>query len=716
MSLLVKAGPIDRRAFLGVAAAAGAGLVIAFRLPAGDEAEAGEATADSAARFAPNAWLRVDPEGEITIWMAKSEMGQGVKTALPMIVAEELEADWRRVRIEQADFNQKYGDQGTGGSSSVRESYEPLRKAGAAAREMLVAAAAATWGVEKGTCSAREGSVLHAASNRALTYGQLVAKAATLPVPEAPRLKDPGEFRLIGTKTPRVDTPSKIAGKATYGIDVRVPGMLYAVVARCPVLRGRPVSHDPAKTLEVPGVKRVVVFRSGVAVLADSTWAAMEGRRRLEVVWDEGEHANLSSESLRKQWEAVAEQPGADARHDGDPGAALAAAGKKIDAVYELPFLAHAPMEPQNCTADVRSGSCEIWAPTQVPDDVQAAAEKITRLPGSAIKVHVTLMGGGFGRRLDADYAEEAIFLSKEVGAPVMVVFSRDDDMQHDFYRPGSRHILSGAVSKEGKLSAWTHRVVAPSIGGQRGGRNEGMDRSAMHGADDIPYEIPNVHVDYVMSNTPVPTGWWRSVYSSQNGFVSEAFFDELAAAAGKDPFELRRSLLSKAPRHRRVLELAAEKAGWGTAPAAGRHRGIALVKSFGSFVAQVAEVSVATDGAVRVHRVVCAVDCGRVINPDTVEAQMEGGIVFGLSAALYGEITLEKGRVQQANFDGYRVLRMDAVPIVEVHIVPSEENPAGVGEPGVPVIAPAVVNAIFAATGKRVRRLPIRPADLKTA
>lgn len=709
---VLASGRFDRRAFIRTGAAAGAGFVLGFHLPsAGGEIEA------AAGPFAPNAWLQIEPSGQVTIWMGKSEMGQGVKTALPMIVAEELDADWKSVRVEQADFGERYGDQGTGGSSSVTDSYGPLRKAGAAGREMLLAAAAAAWSVEKGACRAGNGAVFHDPTGRRLTYGQLAEKAATMPIPADPPLKDPKSFRLLGKRTPRVDTPEKVRGAAPYGIDVKVPGMLYAVVARCPVFRGRPASHDPSESLQVPGVKWVRVFRSGVAVLADSTWAAMEGRRRLKVEWDEGKNAELSSDAIRKQWEEAAAREGVEARHDGDPKAILGSSAKKIEAVYELPFLAHAPMEPQNCTADVRSDSCEVWAPTQVPEDVHAVAAQITQLPRAQVKVHVTLLGGGFGRRLEADYAAEAVYLSKEVGAPVKVVWSREDDMQHDFYRPGSRHHLSAAVSKEGRILAWTHRMIGASIGGQRQSDGGGEhDRGAMMTASEIPYDIPNVHVDCVKSNTPVPTGWWRSVYSSQNGFVNECFFDEIAAAAGKDPFEMRRGLLSKAPRHRGVLELAAEKAGWGKPLPPGRKRGIALVKSFDSYVAQVAEVSVGKDGALRVHRVVCAVDCGRVINPDTVEAQMEGGIVFGLSAALYGEITLGKGRVEQTNFDGYPVLRMDAMPEVSVHIVQSQEKPTGVGEPGVPVIAPAVANAVFAATGKRLRRLPLRAADMKPA
>jgi CO/xanthine dehydrogenase Mo-binding subunit len=703
---------LDRREFLSIGAAAGAGLVLGFRIGGAGE---GALAAEAPPPFKPNAWLQIDPSGQVTIWVGKSEMGQGVMTALPMIVAEELEADWTKVGVRLADYGEEYGDQGTGGSRSVRDSFAPLRSAGAAAREMLLAAAAATWSVEKKSCRADKGEVVHEGTKRRLAYGLLAGKAAALPVPGDPPLKDSEKFRLLGTKVSGVDDPGIVRGQAAFGIDVKVPGMLYATVARCPVVHGRPVSRDPSKTLAVPGINRVVVFRSGVAVLADSTWAAMEGRRLLEIEWDEGQNGALSTDDIRVAWEAAASGAGEVARHDGDAAAAIASAAKKIEAVYELPFLAHAAMEPPNCIADVRAGACEIWAPTQVPGKVHALARQITRLPPEAIKVHVSRMGGGFGRRLEIDDVADAIYLSLEAGAPVKVVFSREDDIQHDFYRPGSRHHLSGSVSKKGSFTAWTHRVIAPSIAGQRtDGGGAGVDLRAMEAASDIPYEFPNVHVDYVRANTAVPAGWWRSAYASQNAFATECFLDELAGAAGKDPVEARRLLLSKSPRHRAVLDLAAEKAGWGSPLPAGRARGIALVPSSGCYVALVAEVSATKEGSIQVARVVGAVDCGRSIHPGAVEAQMEGGIVFGLSAALYGEITFDGGRVRQRNFDDYPVLRIDAMPAIEVHLVAGAGSPIGAGEAGVPAIAPAVANAVYAATGVRHRRLPLRAADIK--
>ncbi|HZE89470.1 MAG TPA: molybdopterin cofactor-binding domain-containing protein, partial [Verrucomicrobiae bacterium] len=627
--------PVDRRGFLKAGVTAGAGLVVGFSLRGVAEGAEGSAPGAAAqATFHPNAWLRVAVDGGVTIWFAKSELGQGVMTALPMIVAEELDADFKSLRVVQADLDDAYDDQSTGGSSGVRESFTPLRRAGAAAREMLVAAAAAAWGVPASSCRTASGSVIHEASGRKLGYGSLVERASKLSVPASPRLKDPKTFSLVGHATARVDLPDKVRGAAIYGLDTTVPGMLYAAVARCPVLRGRPASHDPAKTLDVPGVTQVAVFRSGIAVLGRTMWAVLEGRRRLQIDWDEGEYAAVSSDAIRKQWEEAGKQEGAIAQKVGDATGALAKAPAKVEAVYELPFLAHAPMEPQNCIADVREDRCEIWAPTQVPGKVRATAQQITRFPASAIRVHVTLAGGGFGRRLEADGAADAVYLSQLAGAPVKLVYDREEDMTNDFFRPGSRHQLAGAVGAQGSISAWTHRVIAPSIRGQR--RPDaagGLDTQAVDGAADLGYAIPNVLVDYVMSNTPVPTGWWRSVYASQNAFATESFFDELCAAAKKDPLEMRRRHLAMAPRLLGVVELAAAKAGWGTPPAAVRGRGIAAAASYGSCVAQVAEVGVDDDGSIRVHRVVCAVDCGRVVNPDTVAAQMEGGIVFGLSA-----------------------------------------------------------------------------------
>lgn len=703
---------VSRRDFLKTGVAAGSGLVVGFYLPPRQSLAA--FALESPGPFAPNAFLSVGTDGSVTIWVAKSEMGQGVQTSLPMLVAEELEADWSRVRIEQAPADPKYGNQDTGGSTSVREGWESLRKAGAVAREMLKSAAAERWGVERETCRAEKGEVIHAPSGRRLGYGELAEAAARLPVPEQVSLKDAKDFRLLGRRFPRLDTPAKVDGSARFGLDVKVPGMLFAAVARCSVFGGKVARFDAGKARAIEGVRQVVPVANGVAVVAETTWAAMQGAAALDITWDEGPHAGLSSAGIRQMFAELAQKPGAAARKEGDAENALAGAAKKLEAVYEVPFLAHAAMEPMNCTADVRRDRCEVWAPTQSPGPTRETAAKITGLPLDSVTVHVTLLGGGFGRRFEQDFVTDAVEISKAVGAPVKVVWSREEDIQHDFYRPASYHRLSAGLDRDGNLVAWTHRLVGPSIIGRFGVPAKDIVNEAADGAANLPYAIPNVEVDYVVADTAVPVGWWRSVWNSQNAFANECFLDELAAAAGKDPYQLRLQLLSRSPRHKAVLELAATKAGWGNPVPAGRHRGIAVHESFGSYVAQVAEVSVARDGAVRVHRVVCAVDCGLVVNPDTIEAQMEGGIVYGLTAALKGAITIDKGRVEQSNFHDYAMLRIEEMPGVEVHIVPSNEPPGGVGEPGLPPIAPAVVNAVFAATGKRIRQLPIRAEELK--
>lgn len=695
-----------RRNFFKVGALAGTGLVLAVYLPSSERLNVSAKTSEGS--FAPNAFLQIDPEGKITIWVSKSEMGQGVQTSLPMLVAEELEADWSAVRIQQADLNPKYGDQGTGGSTSIRTMYLPLRKAGATGREMLIAAAAETWGVEKSTCRAENSMVIHSASGRKLAYGALVERASKLPVPTDVRLKDPKEFRIIGKKIPRLDAPAKVDGKAVFGLDVRVPGMLYATLARCPVFGGKVARFDAAKAKAIQGVRDVVQVRDGIAVIAENTWLAMEGRRALEIKWDEGPNAALSSSEITKMFAERSKQPGLVARKEGDADAALGSASRKIDAVYEFPYLAHATMEPMNCTADVRKDRCEIWAPTQVADWGQQMVAGVIGLKPKDITVHVTLLGGGFGRRAEPDFMVQAAEISRAAGAPVMLVWTREDDMQHDFYRPASYQILRAGLDAKGNLLAWHHHILGPSIDAQMNPKFKGLDKGAVDVADSLPYAIPNIHVDFLNVSIPVPVGWWRSVWASQHGYANECFVDEIAAAAGKDPYEFRIQLLASKPRYKALLQLVATKAGWGKPLPKGWGRGIAIVNSFGSYVAQVAEVSL-EHGGVRVHRVVCAVDCGRYVNPDIIEAQMQSAIAMGLTAALKGEITIEKGAAKQTNFDGYEMLTIDQMPVIEVHIMPSPENPGGIGEPGLPPIAPAVANALCAATGTRIRKLPIR-------
>jgi isoquinoline 1-oxidoreductase beta subunit len=632
-----------------------------------------------------------------------------------MLIAEELEADWSKIRIEFAPADKAYintliGMQGTGGSTSVRAAWTPLRKAGAAAREMLVSAAAQTWGVDRSECRAERGAVMHAPSKRRLTYGTLVAKAATLPAPQDVALKDPKDWRILGTGVRRLDTPPKVDGSARFGIDVTVPGMLVAVVARCPVIGGKVASFDATKAKAVPGVRHVVQITSGVAVVADGYWPAMKGREALELKWDEGPNARVSSASISQLLNQRADQPGAVARHDGDPDTALTGAATRYEATYELPFLAHATMEPMNGTAHVRPDGVDIWAPTQFQTSVQGLGARIGGVPLEKVKVHTTYLGGGFGRRSELDFIQEALETSKAVGAPVKVIWSREDDIQHDQYRPACVHRLRAGVDANGQPVAWTHRIVAPSIMARvfPDFVKNGIDPEAVEGGVGMPYAIPNAHVDYHMPDTGIPVGFWRSVNNTFHAFVVESFVDELAHGAKKDPYEYRRDLLGKAPRHLGVLNLAATKAGWGTPLPEGRSRGIAVWKSFESYVAEVAELSMTQEGGVRVHRVVCAVDCGPVVNPSIVEAQMQSGIVYGLTAALWGEITIDSGRVRQSNFHDYPMVRMAEMPTIEVHIVPSSDEQGGVGEPATPPIAPAVCNAIFAATGKRIRKLPI--------
>jgi isoquinoline 1-oxidoreductase beta subunit len=709
---------VNRRDFLKKSAAGGTALVIGLYLPRKFEALAAGPPAESAAL---NAWVHISHDDTVTLVIDKSEMGQGVVTSLAMLLAEELEFDWKKVRTEFAPaappyFNPLFGVQGTGGSTSIRASWGPLTKAGAAAREMLIAAAAQQWYVEPSACHAENGAVVHTATSKRLGYGALVEEAAKLPVPANPPLKDPKNYKYIGKPVKRLDTPSKVTGKAGFGIDVRLPNIQHAVVARCPVIGGKVKSFDDSKAKAVRGVKQVVQISTGIAVVADNTWSAMQGSRALQITWEEGANAAVSTDSIRKLYLEQAKKPAAIARKDGDADTALAGAAKKVEAAYEVPFLAHATMEPINCAADVRADGCDVYAPTQFQTINQMTAARITGLKPEQVRIHTTFLGGGFGRRSEQDFITEAVEISKAAGVPVQVTWSREDDIQHDFYRPAVYTKLVAGLDADGWPVAWKSRIVCPSIMSRffPGSVKNGIDESSVEGQANIKYGIPNYLFEYALTDTGIPVGFWRSVGNSQNGYITECFVDELAKAGGKDPFEFRRKLLANAPRHRGVLELAASKAGWGQPLPAGRTRGIAMVESFGSFVAEVAEVSVNRgSGEVRVHRVVCAIDCGRHVNPDTIAAQMEGGIAYGLTAALKGLITIDKGRVQQSNFHDYEMLRLNEMPRVEVHIVPSNEPPGGVGEPGTPPIAPAVCNAIFAATGKPVRRLPIRAEDL---
>ena len=710
---------VTRRAFIKT----GAGLVIGFSLPP----RLVPAPRRAEAPFAPNAWVRVGTDGIVTLTVDKSEMGQGSQTALAMILAEELEADWSKVRLGPVPENAAGWSRrmSTGGSTAIRTSWDPLRKAGATARAMLITAAAEAWKVDRTTCRAENGAVVHEPSGRRLPYGKLATRAARLAVPTDAPLKDPKNFRLLGRRVPRLDTPSKVDGSATFGIDVTVPGMLVASIERCPVFGGRIKRHDATKAKALPGVRAVVELEgspwtgqggawgvgcaAGVAVVADTYWHAFQGRKALEIEWDEGEATSLDSDGIRAMLARRAEQPAVEARKDGDAATALAGAARRVEAVYEVPFLHHATMEPMNCTAHVRADGCDVWAPTQNQTRAQEVTAELAGLPKETVRIHTTFLGGGFGRRLEPDFVSEAVRVSQAVGAPVKVIWTREDDVRHGFYRPASHNRFAAGLDGAGNPIAWSHRVVAPPILLKFGPLEKGLDRTLVDGAQNLPYGIPNILVDQVAVDLlPIPRGFWRSVGISHNAFVTECFFDEVAAAAGKDPYQLRRALLADRPRHRRVLDLAADKAAWGTPLPAGRGRGIALAEWEPTVCAQVAEVTVESDGSVRVHRVVCAVDCGPTVNVGQIEAQMEGGIVYGLTAALYGEITIAQGRVKQGNFDDYPMLRLREMPRVAVYIVPSSEKQGGIGEPAVGPIAPAVCNAIFAATGKRIRKLPI--------
>lgn len=715
-----------RRAFLVGSAVAGGGLVLGFWLWKSRRPRHAVAVGiDSEQRLRPNAWLRIAPDGMVTVMVAESEMGQGVLTSMAMIVAEELDVAWSQVRAEIAPSDPEYGFRVTGGSYSVRGSWDRLRQAGATARTMLVAAAADTWGVPVAECRAEQGTVVHAGSKRRLSYGELTASAARMPLPEQVTLKPADRYRLLGQPLPRLDLSDKVTGRAVYGVDAQVPEMRIATIAHCPVFGGKLVSMDRQKALTVAGVQAVVEIDSGVAVVADSYWTAQQGLKQLNPRWDHGPHAAVSSATIQAHFNELAGKDGAVAKEIGDVRAAAAGAVRRIEATYDLPFQAHATMEPMNATAWVHDGRCEVWAPTQSPSRAQETAaghldgklarqwEKVRRRLGGhladRVRVHTTAIGCGLGRRLEQDYVSEAVQIAKAIGAPVKLIWSREEDMQHDYYRPASHNRLIATVDASGRLVSWQHKLIAPSINESRwpGSVKNGVDSSVVQGAVNLPYRIPNLRVEYVMAKTPVPLGFWRSVGHSSNCFVTECFLDEVAALSGIDPVAWRLDLLED-ERLKAVLKLAAEKSGWDRALPSGRGRGVALFSGYGSYVAQVAEVSVGKNGTVRVHRVVCAMDCGQVINPDTIAAQMEGSVALALSAVLKGAITLRDGRVEQGNFHDFPILRMSEMPRVQVHIVPSHESPGGVGEPGVPPLAPAVANAIYAVTGKRSRQLPV--------
>jgi CO/xanthine dehydrogenase Mo-binding subunit len=704
----------SRRNFLTATSVIGGGLLLGFALPA---RAAVRDTLTTNAPFAPNAFLRIDRTGKVTFVMPMIEMGQGTYTSLPMLIAEELEVDVDKVAIEHSPADDKVyanpllGAQITGASTAIRAMYVPLRQAGATARVMLVTAAAQRWKVDPSICRAENGVVVHGPSGRKLGYGSLVDAAAKLPVPEKVTLKESASFKLVGTPHRRLDSAGKVDGSAKFGIDTRLPGMKFAVVAASPTFGGKLLSVDEAKAKAVPGVTQVVRLDDAVAIVATHTWAAKQGLAAAAPQWDAGPNKKLSTADIVDQLARASEKPGAVARHDGDAAAGIAGAARKIDAIYQQPFLAHAAMEPMNCTVHMTKEGCDIWVGTQIPGLTQAAVMKVTSLPREQVRIHNHLLGGGFGRRLEFDGTVRAVQVAQQVQGPIQVIWTREEDIQHDMYRPYYYDRLSAGVDAQGKPLAWSHRITGSSIIARYNPAwiKNGVDPDAVDGSADQPYEFSAVHVDWVQQEPPgVPTAFWRGVGVTHATFAVESFIDELAADAKVDPLAYRIALLANKPRAKTVLHIAAERSGWGKPLPAGQGRGIALCIGFGSFIAQVVEVNVEKEGAVKPMRVWCAVDCGVQVNPDTIRAQMESGIVFGLSAALYGEITIKDGRVEQTNFGDYRVLRINETPTIDVALVKSREAPGGIGEPGTSCVMPALTNAVFAATGKRVRKLPI--------
>jgi isoquinoline 1-oxidoreductase beta subunit len=671
----------------------------------------------------PNAFIRIDRDGQIFLTMPYVEMGQGTYTSISMLIAEELEIDLKQVQPEHAPPNEKLyanpllGVQATGNSNAIRGAWQPLREAGATARTMLVSAAAKRWNVDPSSCRAQSGEVLHMPTGRRLKYGELAADAAHMPVPAKVALKRPDDFKLIGTRAKRLDTPAKVNGTAVYGIDVRPPGVKFATLAQSPAFGGRVKRVDDTAARAVKGVRQIVQLDDAVAVVADHMGAAKKGLAVLKIEWDDGPHAKLNTDNIAQELATATLNAGAVAQNIGDADKAMAAAVTKVEAIYQVPFLAHAALEPMNCTAHVRKEGCEIWVGSQALARAQAGAAKTLGLPLDKVVVHNHLIGGGFGRRLDVDGVIRTVEIAKQVDGPVKVVWTREEDIQHDMYRPYWFDRISAALGENGKPTAWHNRFAGSSVIARwlPPGFKNGLDPDSTEGAIDLVYDLPNFHVEYVRVEPPgIQTAFWRSVGPSHNVFVTESFMDELAAAAKQDAVAYRQALLDKSPRAKAVLELAAQKAGWGQPLPERVGRGVSVQFVFATYLAVVAEVEVSTAGNVRVRRVVCAVDCGTVVNPDTVQAQIQSAAVFGITAALHGEITLKDGRVEQTNFDSYQILRIDEAPAIEVYIVQSPEPPGGMGEAGTSAIVPAITNAIFAATGKRLRKLPVDPAALK--
>ena len=701
---------INRRDFLKISAGAGAGLIIGINFTACGNDQSAGAGKSSADTFSPNAWLSISPDNTVTIKIAEVDMGQGVMTALPMLIAEELDAAWSTIKVKAAPLDPIYGFQVTGGSDTIRNAWETLRNAGAVAREMLREAASKTWEVPINECIADQGNIVHTPSGKKLSYGKLTETASDLSIPDSVKLKTPDQFKLLGHPMPRLDSLDKIKGTAVYGTDVRLPGLLTATIKQCPVFGGKLKSVDPSKAEKIIGVKKVVTLDSAVAVVADNFWSAQKALNALDIVWDKDEHQSISSQSIRELLRQQVPKNKDILQNDGDVNSVFNASSKIIESEYELPFQAHATMEPMNCTAHVHDGKCDIWVSTQTPSGAQITAfnetfsgisktiEKLKRrLSGGrleSVHVNTTVIGGGFGRRFKNDYVAQAVQISKSVKAPVKLIWSREEDIRHDFYRPMNIHRMRAVLDKDGLPLSWSHQAAGTKI---RAG-----------GAVNLPYQIKNVFVALTETQTGIPVGSWRSVDHSYNAFVTESFIDELANTAGQDPIKYRLKLLKKESRLAKVLKLVAEKSGWYSQAAEGHYRGVAAHFAFGSYIAQVAEISITESNEIKIHRVVCAFDCGLMVNPDTIRAQLEGGILFGLTATVKSGITIKDGQVEQSNFHDFPLIRLNETPEINIHLVHSAHSPGGVGEPPVPPIAPAIANAIYAATKNRVRSLPI--------
>ncbi|MBU2494229.1 MAG: molybdopterin-dependent oxidoreductase [Bacteroidetes bacterium] len=693
----------SRREFIKVFTMSGTGLFLAAYTPMNGFFKPG----DDPKIFSPSVYLKIDNNGIVTIIVHRSELGQGVRTSLPMLVAEELEVEWENIRVEQADGHPKYGNQTTGGSQSIRKSYEPFRVAGATAREMLIAAAAIKWGVDVKKCYAEKGYIVNKSNGKKLSYGELVDEASKLPVPENVLLKDPEDFQIIGKRIHRTDTPDKIYGKAKFGIDLVIPGMYYAAVQRCPAIGGSAKSFNDSKTKSINGVVDVVKISRGIAVIANSTWSSFKGKDALVVDWDLGPNANVNSEIIRKNLESKLNEEGSDIEIIGKPNSDFSN-NINIEAVYEVPFLAHAPMEPMTCIAEVKNGKAELWAPSQNPQGLRSDVAKALGFNEDDVIVHVVFAGGAFGRKLVSEYGIEAAEISKASGKIIKLTWTREDDMKHGVFRPASMHKLKGAVDGNGNPVLFGHHVIAESISAQRFYRALPVKDSDLgEGTKKLSYKIPNIKISGSIVPTHVPVSWYRSVYHTQNPFAVESFLDEMAFAANKDPYEFRKKMLPDNSRLKAVLIKAAEKSGWYNKLEAGKGRGIACAECYESYIAQVAEVTV-INNKVKVDKVTCVIDCGIVINPDSVEAQLEGAIGFALSYVLKSKITIENGGVAESNFDEYEILTLNEMPKVEIEIMKNTYKVGGVGETGIAALAPAVCNAIFAASGKRIRRLPV--------